>query len=94
MVLIGITFSWRIGRSITGRWKTWRKVMKPLADGDTAAHIPETRAHDEIGAMARTVVVFRDNMIERERLSAVEKQTNAARAQRSETDCGDDLHVP
>jgi methyl-accepting chemotaxis protein len=85
VVLIGISFSWRIGRSITQPLEDLARVMKRLADGDTSAQIPETKAHDEIGAMARTVVVFRDNMIERERLSAMEKQTNTARAQRGET---------
>ena len=85
VVLIGISFSWRIGRSITRPLEGLARVMKRLADGDTAAQIPETKAHDEIGAMARTVVVFRDTMIERERLSAVEKQANTARAQRGET---------
>ena len=33
-------------------------------------HIPATKAKDELGAMARTVIVFRDTMIERERLAA------------------------
>jgi methyl-accepting chemotaxis protein len=85
VVLIGISFSWRIGRSITRPLEGLAQVMKRLADGDTSAQIPETKAHDEIGAMARTVVVFRDNMIERERLAAMEKQTNTARAQRGES---------
>ena len=85
VVLIGISFSWRIGRSITRPLEGLAQVMKRLADGDTATRIPATRAQDEIGAMARTVVVFRDNMIERERLSAVETQANTARAQRGET---------
>jgi methyl-accepting chemotaxis protein len=35
--------------------------MRQLADGDTAARIPATDAHDEIGEMARSVIVFRDN---------------------------------
>ena len=34
--------------------------------------------------MAHTVVVFRDNMIERERLAAVQGETNAAREERAE----------
>jgi methyl-accepting chemotaxis protein len=85
VVLIGLSCSWRIGRSITRPLEGLAAVMKRLADGDTSAQIPETKAHDEIGAMARTVVVFRDNMIERERLSGMETQTNAARAQRGES---------
>jgi methyl-accepting chemotaxis protein len=84
VVLIGIGCSWRIGRSITRPLGGLADAMKQLADGDTAAHIPATNSHDEIGAMARTVLVFRGNMIERERLSAVETQASTARVQRGE----------
>jgi methyl-accepting chemotaxis protein len=84
VALIGIGCSWRIGRSITRPLGELAGAMKQLADGDTAAHIPATNSHDEIGAMARTVLVFRDSMIERERLSAVETQANTARVQRGE----------
>ena len=68
MVLIGLACSWRIGRSITRPLEGLAGAMKRLAAGDTSAAIPATRSQDEIGAMARTVIVFRDNMIERERL--------------------------
>ncbi|HUD85626.1 MAG TPA: methyl-accepting chemotaxis protein [Xanthobacteraceae bacterium] len=84
VVLIGLACSWRIGRSITRPLEGLAGAMKQLAAGDTAARIPATASHDEIGAMARTVIVFRDNMIERERLSTAETQTNAARAKRGE----------
>jgi len=76
--LIGLGFSWIIGRSITRPLNGLADVMKRLADGDTTARIPATRTTDEIGAMARTVIVFRDNMIERGRLS--DAQAAAARA--------------
>jgi methyl-accepting chemotaxis protein len=88
VVLIGIGCSWRIGRSITRPLDGLAGAMKKLADGDTSAHIPVTGAHDEIGAMARTVLVFRDSMIERERLSAVEAQANTARERRGENIAG------
>jgi len=84
-VLIGLGTSWRIGRSITGPLEDLGGVMKRLADGDTSARPGAMHADDEIGAMERTVVVFRDNMIERERLSAVQSEANAAREQRGET---------
>jgi methyl-accepting chemotaxis protein len=83
-VLIGLGLSWRIGRSITRPLAGLSAVMQRLAKGDTSARIPATRAHDEIGAMARTVVVFRDNMIERSRLAALETEANAARERRAE----------
>jgi methyl-accepting chemotaxis protein len=85
VVLVGLGCSWRIGRSITRPLEGLVGAMKQLAAGDTAARIPATASHDEIGAMARTVIVFRDNMIERERLAEAETQTNAARAKRGET---------
>jgi methyl-accepting chemotaxis protein len=83
-VLIGLACSWRIGRSITRPLEGLAGAMKQLAAGNTKAAIPATGSRDEIGAMARTVIVFRDNMIERERLSAVEKQTNTSRTARGE----------
>jgi methyl-accepting chemotaxis protein len=84
-VLFGLGFSWLIGRSITGPLDGLAKSMKQLAAGNTAASIPETRSNDEIGAMARTVIVFRDTMLERQRLATTEEETNRARERRSET---------
>ena len=84
VVLIGLGCSWRIGRSITGPLEALAAAMKRLADGDTSARLPAAQSDDEIGAMARTVVVFRDNMIERERLATVQGESNAAREQRGE----------
>ena len=83
-VLIGLGLSWLIGRSITGPLNGLANVMKRLADGDTSARIPATRSSDEIGAMARTVIVFRDNMIERDRLTAEQSESAHARERRSE----------
>jgi len=84
VVLILLGCSWRIGRSITQPLEGLAGAMKRLADGDTSAKLPATHSRDEIGAMARTVVVFRDNMIERERLAGVQSETNAAREKRGE----------
>jgi methyl-accepting chemotaxis protein len=84
IILIVLGFSWRIGRSITYPLEKLAAAMKRLADGDTSAQIPLSQSRDEIGAMARTVVVFRDNMIERERLAAIQQDSNAAREQRGE----------
>ncbi len=78
-VLIGLGFSWLIGRSITRPLNGLANAMKQLANGNTEARIPATHTSDEIGAMARTVIVFRDNMIERERLTG--EQIEASRSQ-------------
>jgi methyl-accepting chemotaxis protein len=84
-VFFGLCCSWLIGRSITRPLNGLAAVMKRLADGDTSARIPATRMNDELGAMARTVIVFRDTMIEREGLASSQVETNRAREARSET---------
>ena len=83
-VLFGLCCSWLIGRSITGPLNGLAAVMKRLADGDTSAKIPATRQQDEIGGMARTVIVFRDNMVEREKLAASQGEEGRARQARAE----------
>jgi methyl-accepting chemotaxis protein len=84
-VLIGLGFSWLIGRGITKPLNGLGKAMTRLADGETSARIPATEAKDEIGAMARTVLVFRDTMIERERLTAERIAAARARERRGDT---------
>jgi methyl-accepting chemotaxis protein len=84
-VLIGLCFSWWIGRSITRPLNGLANVMKRLAAGDTSARIPATGAKDELGEMARTVIVFRDTMLEREQLAASQAAASREREQRGET---------
>ena len=84
-VIVGLGFSWLIGRSITRPLNGLARVMTRLANGDTSAKIPATHGSDEIAAMARTVIVFRDSIIERGRLSATQEEANSERERRSET---------
>src|SRR6185369_7720223 len=85
IIVLGLVFSWLIGRSITRPLNGLARVMKELSAGDTTARIPATHARDEIGDMARTVIVFRDTMIEREHLAESQEETSRSREQRSET---------
>jgi methyl-accepting chemotaxis protein len=48
-------------------------AMARLASGDTATEIPAKERTDEIGEMARAVVVFKDSMIEADRLAAEQR---------------------
>lgn len=82
-VLVGLGLSLVIGRSITRPLIGLSEAMTKLAAGNTASAIPATAAKDEVGGMARTVVVFRDNIIERERLAAEEARTQQERESRS-----------
>ena len=83
-VLLGLAFSLWIGRSITKPLDGLAQAMSKLAAGDTSAAIPATAAKDELGAMARTVIVFRDTMIERERLAKSQAAANRERENRGE----------
>jgi methyl-accepting chemotaxis protein len=83
-VMLGLAFSFLIGHSITRPLNGLADAMRRLADGDTTAKIPATRATDEIGVMARTVIVFRDTMVERERLADERLDATRARERRSD----------
>ncbi len=49
-------------------------AMKNLAEGDVDAEIPATENHDEIGNMARTVLVFKTNMKETAALKIAQEE--------------------
>ena len=85
MVALGLGFSWLIARSITRPLHGLADVMKRLAAGDTSARIPATRARDEIGDMARTVIVFRDTIVEREKLTRTQTEASTAQIERGDT---------
>ena len=68
-----------IASSITGQLVGFRKVMERLADGENDVDIPGTGGRDEMSAMARTLMVFRNNAVERERLRAEQANEEEAR---------------
>ena len=61
------------------------RVMGSLAEGDKTVEIPGQQRQDELGTMARAVLVFKNNMIEADRLRAeqedLKKQAEAERRQ-------------
>ncbi|QDO98433.1 HAMP domain-containing protein [Ferrovibrio terrae] len=60
--------------------------MKILADGNTQAEVFGTGRGDEIGVMAKTVQVFKDNMIARQQAEAdIAEQRRVAEEQRNAT---------
>jgi methyl-accepting chemotaxis protein len=59
-----------IGRSISKVLSAMVRVMTGLASGDSAIGIPGLGRKDEVGEMASAVEVFKNNMIETERLRA------------------------
>ena len=85
MACLGLAFSWFVGRSISTPLHQLAGAMKRLAAGDTSGPIPDTGARDEIGDMARTMLVFRDSMIEREKLAGIQADHSRARETRSDS---------
>jgi methyl-accepting chemotaxis protein len=67
LLLIGGMFL-MLSRSIVNPINAMTMAMRKIAQGDTATSIPALGRGDEVGAMAQSVKVFRDNMIEAERL--------------------------
>ncbi|MEC9367968.1 MAG: methyl-accepting chemotaxis protein [Pseudomonadota bacterium] len=71
-----------VHRGLTLRLERLITHMRRLAEGDLSSSFPKSTSRDEIGDMARAVEIFRDNAIERARLSGEQETEVAARAAR------------
>ena len=67
VLVIGGLF-YLLGRSILNPIDAMTVAMRKIAQGETSTSIPALERGDEVGAMAQSVKVFKDNMIEAERL--------------------------
>jgi len=74
-IALGLFVANMISRPIVGLTKT----METLARGDTNVDVPSTTQQDEIGVMARSVQVFKENEIARLEMEAKEKQNAGLR---------------
>jgi methyl-accepting chemotaxis protein len=66
-----------LGRSIILPINKMTAAMSQLASGDKEIEIPATERKDEVGGMAKAVLVFKDSMIRAENL-AIETEKNTA----------------
>lgn len=73
-ILISLLLGWIVGFVFARPIRGMTEVMGRLASGDTSVAIPSTDKGDEIGGMARAVVVFKDNMIQAEQLRTQQEQ--------------------
>src|SRR5262249_13767666 len=70
-----------VQRSLVRRLCAIRDAMRRLSSGDTGLDVPAVADRDEIGEMARAVLVFRDGAVEKERLeseAAAQRRSNEA----------------
>lgn len=80
VLAVGLAFT--VGRSIVGPIDSLTRTMDALADGDVNVVVPAIGQRDEIGEMAKSVQVFKDNAIERERLMSESENDQAQRVAR------------
>ncbi|WP_282611091.1 methyl-accepting chemotaxis protein [Pelagibius sp. Alg239-R121] len=79
-VILGVT----IGRSVSKPIQRMTQAIVALSEGDTVQEIPSTNNKDEIGDIARAVLVFKENALERDRLEAEQSKQRETQAQRAQ----------
>jgi methyl-accepting chemotaxis protein len=75
-----------IGQSISKALASMVSAMTRLAGGDVRMAIPGLGRRDEIGEMAGAVEVFKNNMVEAERLRAEQRDAEARQAEQRKAD--------
>ena len=94
VVLLGIglatavTSFFIVARLVVRPLKAMTAAMGLLADGDKTVDIPATGKKNEVGDMAKAVLVFKENMIRNEEMQAeqeAERRPRKKRAERSES---------
>ncbi len=81
---IGILCAFFIGRSISRPISSMTATMGEIAGGNLDIEIPALANRDEIGDMARTVVVFKDALIAQRAADEVTRRDAEAKAARSQ----------
>jgi methyl-accepting chemotaxis protein len=80
IAVIGGSIAWLIGRSISGPLGLLGARMQGLADGQLDGEIPGIGRGDEVGVMAATVQIFKDNAVRIRGLEQAEAATQARAA--------------
>lgn len=77
--LLGFFLANSISRPVVGL----TQVMRKLRERDYAVDVPATERADELGTMARSVMVFKDSMIEGDRLKGEQEAAQSKRLERA-----------
>jgi methyl-accepting chemotaxis protein len=73
-----------VSRGVVRPMTAINRLMIRLASGDSEVAVPYTSRSDEIGDMARAVEVFKQNLVEAERVAAQQAAARGARARRQD----------
>ncbi|SFV15789.1 MULTISPECIES: HAMP domain-containing methyl-accepting chemotaxis protein [Bradyrhizobium] len=85
-VLFGLIVAFLTARSLVGPLTSMTRAMGLLAGGNLEIEIPGRGKADEIGDMAKAIQVFKDNMVETERLRAEQVEVEARQAESRKKD--------
>ena len=77
LIAVAVLLGLLVARSVARPVAALTARMEALASGDLSATAPGQDRRDEIGAMARTVEVFREGLVEAERLRAERREARA-----------------
>jgi methyl-accepting chemotaxis protein len=86
LMLISIGITWAASRGIVNPLSRLKARMAALSGGELELAVVDTNRRDEIGEMARTVQVFKDAMIESNRLRAEQADTEQRQLQQRKID--------
>ncbi|UUX48130.1 methyl-accepting chemotaxis protein [Nisaea acidiphila] len=82
-VLLGLVAAFVIARGISRPVKALTEIMARLADGDSSTEVPMTERGDEMGEMAKAVMVFREGMLRNEELQRESQEAQERREVRT-----------
>ncbi len=86
LMLLSMAIAWAITRSVVKPLSGLKERMASLSAGELEAPVANADRSDEIGQMARTVGVFRDAMIETNRLRQEQAAVESRQAEQRKTD--------
>ena len=78
LVVTAFALSFLVGRTISRPVISLTRVMEELSHGNHDIEVPNTGRRDELGRMAKTLEIFRENAQERERMQAEEGERHRA----------------
>ncbi|MBI3706597.1 MAG: MCP four helix bundle domain-containing protein, partial [Proteobacteria bacterium] len=84
--LIGaVLFVWfYVGRNVVGRLVGLERNMTVLASGNLDTKIDASGSQDEVGAMAKALIVFKDGMVKARTLAEQQAKEQASKVERAE----------
>ncbi|WP_417668369.1 methyl-accepting chemotaxis protein [Roseibium sp.] len=87
-IVIGIVMTLALDAAIVQPIRSITRAMAKLAEGDLGVDLPEASRRDEIGEMGRTVAIFKESAVERDRLrSERDLEEAGARERQFKVEC-------